>query len=169
MAEPTKTKVNENHVTKYDLGGDYFRGVDLLENGSYMSLSMTISGFFAPDTVESSDGKKIKGAIIEFAEPKGNKRRMVLNKTNQHILHLLSGSSNGYKSIGLKVKIGVRVVKSPKGGKTTGLYILPPAGMMIGPNLNARLGTPAEWEGHQKSGDDFPHKGPKPDESKPQQ
>jgi hypothetical protein len=143
MTKPVN--VDEGFFSKFDLGADYLRGTDMLVEGVFKSFTLTIDEFFPRGSQKSEDGKLIQNHVISFKEAK---KRMILNKTNEEMLHLISGTSDGTKTPGIKVRIEARAVEA-FGDTCVGIRLMPFEGMLLRKGLKKRLGSKVVWEGQK--------------------
>jgi len=135
--------VNDTNFSRIDAGKDYMKCMDLLIDGEFKTVKLVIAEYFPPNTFVGADKKQIKDPCISFTTAK---KRMILNATNQEVLHLVTGQSNGYKTVGHEVRVEARVV--PFGGEAIlGLRIMPTPGTLMRKGLKKHLGSPAKWQG----------------------
>lgn len=147
---------NESNFSKYDAGSDYMRSADLLFDGAFRTAKLKIAKVHGPCELQTAAKMLITKPVLEFSN---YSKKMVLNKTNQEVLHMLVGDARPEKAVGVTVCIEVREVPDPKAGKNAkclGLRIMPRKGQPLGSAVRSRLGTPVVWEGEAKNAEDVP-------------
>lgn len=142
MTSPAK--VNESHISKFDAGSGYLRSTDLLVDGVFRQVTLTIAEFFEAGTLQSADKTLIKQPVIGFTQ---TKKRLIMNKTNQEMLHMVSGTGDGAKTIGRRIVIEARKVDGFGDDNMLGIRIIPPPKMPIRKGLKKRLGEKVVWAG----------------------
>lgn len=138
-----ETKVNEKFFSKFDMGSEYLKSSDMLVDGTFKSVPLTVAEFFPRGSLSGADKKRIDKPVIGFKE---TKKRMILGSTSEEMLHMLSGTSDGTKTPGTRVTVEARVVDA-FGEACLGLRLMPTANMVIRRGLKKRLGTKPVWEG----------------------
>lgn len=135
--------VNETHFSRLDAGKEYMKPLDLLVDGEFKTFKLVVAEYFPSNTFTGADKKQIKEPCIGFTTAK---KKMILNSTNQEVLHLVTGQSNGYKTVGHEVRVEARVV-SFGSEAILGLRIMPTPGTLMRKGLKKHLGAPAKWQG----------------------
>ena len=141
MTEPVPA--TEANFSRIDAGKEYLKCMDLLVDGEFKTFKLVIAEYFPPNTFVGSDKKVIKEPCISFTTAK---KKMILSVTNQEILHLVTGQSNGYKTVGHEIRIEARMV-SFGNEPILGLRIMPTPGTLMRKGVKKHLGAPAKWQG----------------------
>jgi hypothetical protein len=125
---------------KKEFGSAYLYAEDLIRDGNYIDVTVTIESVIPPNTIKAANGKMIGHDTLKFV---GKDKLLVLcAKVNQRILAIATGESQAEKWPGHKITLQVRIVDS-FGEKVPAIRILPPQGAMIRKSLRERLGTKA--------------------------
>lgn len=130
------TKDKENY------GAGYLYAEDLLAGGEFVTVQVVIEQFIPPNTIRAANGKTIDKPALKFV----NKTKLlVLCKTNQRLIHWVTGETLGEKSLGKTITLKVRSVDA-FGEKVPAIRVWP-SGLKIPKSLRDRLGDEAKWEG----------------------
>lgn len=139
----------EKHFERFDTTGNYLGSHDLLIDGQFRTVELTICGYEPQMTVKRADGQLINKPILSF---KGKSKKLILNKTNEGALHFTIGDNRVESLMGRKIRVQARMFKGMGGNIQIGLRIIPPKGIMLPSKLIERIGVPAEWGGVSQSG-----------------
>lgn len=123
-------------------GSSYLYAEDLLIGQQYRTAEVEVEAFIAANTLKSADGRLIDKPTLKF---KGKEKLLVLCKTNQSVIHFVTGEPPGEKWVGKKLTLQPRVVDA-FGDQAVAIRIIPPKGCMVRKNVLKRLGKPAEWK-----------------------
>lgn len=122
-------------------GAQYLYAEDLLIGQQYRSVEIEVEQYIPPNTLKSADGRLIDKPTLKF---KGKEKLLVLCKTNQSVIHFVTGEPPGEKWAGKKLTIQPRMVEA-FGDQVVAIRVIPPKGCMVRKNVLKRLGKPAEW------------------------
>lgn len=123
-------------------GTNYLYSEDLLIGQQYRTVDVEVEAYIAPNTLKSADGRQIDKPTLKF---KGKEKLLVLCKTNQSVIHFVTGDPPGEKWIGKKLTLQPRIVEA-FGDQVVAIRVIPPKGAMVRKNVLKRLGKPAEWQ-----------------------
>jgi hypothetical protein len=140
-------KPSEEMFSKYDLGSGFLRSSDMVHNQSFRSFLLTIDKFHPAMSLEGADKKPIKHPCLGFKE---TTKLLVLNSTSQEVLHMVTGESDGFKTIGHKVRIEAREIEA-FGERCYGLRLMPSPGTLMRRGVKKFLGKPAVFVCSSKS------------------
>lgn len=140
------------NLQKFEYGSRFLYAEDLLHNGEFKTVQVTIAEVFPPntfqtDTKKKQDSKPITDWALRF---EGKTKMLCIRSTNIRMLQLNIGSSNIFDAVGKKIKLQVRIVRSPQGGETLGIRILPTPKMTVPSRLLKQMGTEAIWSDMQQ-------------------
>jgi hypothetical protein len=126
-------------------GSEYLRAEDLLYEGKFHTVQVTIEEVIPAGTIKTAEKKVIPHPTLRFV---GKRKLLVLcSKTNQRMVRYWSGKEPE-ESAGTTITIQPRVV--PFGNKkdaelVLAIRILPPSGTVISKSLIKHLGQEAVW------------------------
>jgi len=87
---------------KPDLGPSFLRAEDMLKDGVWKEVTLTIKEAHGPGTVKAKDKTTIEHPVLDFEK---TEKRLVLGKVNQRLIKCATGVSNGEDLVGKKVTI----------------------------------------------------------------
>lgn len=122
-------------------GKNFLYAEDLLIGQQYRTAEVEIEEYIERNTLKSADGRNIDKPTLKF---KGKEKLLVLCKTNEKIIHFITGEPAGQKWIGTKVTLQPRFVQA-FGDTVVALRIIPPKGCMVRKKVLEQLGKPATW------------------------
>ncbi len=124
-----------------NFGAQYLYSEDLLIGQQYRTAEVEVEKYIPANTLKSADGRNIDKPTLKF---KGKEKMLVLCKTNQSVIHFITGDPPGEKWVGKKLKIQPRVVDA-FGEQVVAIRVIPPKGCKVRKNVLKRLGTEAVW------------------------
>ena len=124
------------------MSSEYLQAEDLLVNRKYVTAKVTISEFIPGGTVRGQDTKLIQNPMVAF---QGKAKRLILNKTNQSVLHVMTGLGveSGAQWVGHQIVLHPRIIP----GNMLAIRIIPPNGTPLRKGVIKHLGEPAVWSG----------------------
>lgn len=126
---------------KKDFGSGFLYAEDFLIDGQFKQFDLVISDYFERNTLKSADGKPIDKPTIAFEK---TTKRLVLCKSNESLLHFMTGTSDGKKWVGRKVTLAPRKIQA-FGQSVFAIRVMPPPGATIRKGLFKQLGEKAVW------------------------
>lgn len=125
--------------------GDFLRAEDLLYEGKFHTVQVTIEEVIPAGTIETAEKKKIPHPTLRFV---GKRKMLVLcAKTNQRMVRHWSGQDLE-DSAGTTIILQPRVVPFGNGKNpemVLALRVMPPKGAILPKNLKKMLGEEAVW------------------------
>lgn len=122
-------------------GAQFLYALDLLVGQQYRTAEVEIEEYIEAGKLKSADGRNIDKPSLRF---KGKEKLLVLCKTNQKVIHFVTGEPGGPKWIGKKITLQPRFVQA-FGETVVALRVIPPKGCMISKKVLEQLGKPAVW------------------------
>lgn len=89
-------------MMKTDLGADFLRSDDLLVDGKWRQVEVTIANAHNPGTISGADKKLIDKPVLEF---EGKSKKFVVGKINQRLIAHETGAKSSSELIGKTITI----------------------------------------------------------------
>ena len=87
---------------KATLGPQFLYADDMLRDGNWIEVKLTIARFIEANTVKGADGKLVEKDAIGF---EGTDKMLVLNATNRRLIKIATGSSKPDGWIGKRIAL----------------------------------------------------------------
>ena len=129
-----------------EYGSRFLFAEDLLSKQRYVSPTVEISEIHPPGSLTSANGQKIGKLTVSF---KGRAKMLVLCKTNEAIIAIVTGEREPAAWVGKKVTLQVRIVPA-FGQDVAAIRVIPPKGTILRKGLADRLGRKAEFVAESK-------------------
>lgn len=75
---------------------------DLLKDGQFCDVTLTIAEVHTPNTLKGADGKFVEKSALSFV---GTPKKLVLNNTNERLVRMATGSTKSDGWVGKKVTL----------------------------------------------------------------
>ena len=130
-------------TSKKQFGSRFLYAEDLLQGGEFRKATVEISEVHERGTLTAANKTRIDKLTIGF---KGREKLLVLCKTNERVIHIVTGEVPGPGWIGKQITLGARIVDA-FGSESLAVRVLPPVGTVLTVSLNKRLGREAVFKG----------------------
>lgn len=115
---------------------------DLIAGGRLHKPTLEIAEVFPPGSVlNRSKNEPFQLWAVKF---KGRAKTLVLCKTNQRVIHLVTGEVPGEKWVGKSITIAARSIES-FGARDIAIRVLPPVGTPIRQSIAKHLGRDLQY------------------------
>lgn len=128
-------------------GNQFLYALDLLIGQQYRTAEVEIEEYIEKNTLKSADGRNIDKPSLRF---KGKEKLLVLCKTNEKLIHFITGEPGGQKWVGKRITLQPRFVQA-FGETVVALRVIPPKGCMISKKVLEGLGKVAVWTAPETS------------------
>lgn len=89
-------------MVKKNLGPEWLRAEDFLDDGQWKQYTLTVKAVDPPGTHKSADGEEIDKPVLSFEE---TPKRLILCSLNQRLAKYAAGTAKATKWIGKKITL----------------------------------------------------------------